>query len=408
MIAKGLHDRFIAIKSNPYTNENEHGLLNELDGLFCPDKKTFVYLSASRILGVAIARDLDPDMRTIAHYVSIMFGQTSFPHDTYLKKIYISMFGNIHLVNEQMDKPIKVTAPLLTYNQVGPQNCIVSPLLAMLSGLAAGYSELNRGGFDFIEDLGSYLLVSEDYTWDNSVILPKAVSAINLITRTGSFNATTCSLVGRAYHAFFYGSLESIDIIRHPVFLFIIDHMVKMMGESHRNYIIPPTSIYRKILDNSTVRGSQLKRPMLLNFALEALGPEPDSPDSEKKDTPSEEETVEEPKMDPETDPSTEDGGFDPSVPPPAEPTGEESTAKDTIELISFDKTGEGVEEDLYRTAVVVLNTQFKNNESIAVPSEVKASLDQWVNGYLYRSAISATKDRIKNLGLQKYFKTFN
>jgi len=414
LIAKGLTARFNAILTDPYTNENEKGLLEELNGLFCPEDRTYLNLSANRILGVAIGRQLDQSMVTIAHYVSVMYGQNSFPNDTLLNKLYISLFGNIHLVKENMDQKIKVTEPLVKYGQTVDKCGTVSPMFAMLSSLTSGYASLKYGAANFIEDIGSYLFLSESNIWDNSITLPKAVSAANITLKTGIDEAPTYSLVGNFYHSFLYGSLDNIDIIRHPIFLFILDHMVKMMGESHRNYIIPPTSIYRKILNTATLRsGSTTKRPILLSYALEALGPDSESTETsdDKKDSsasPEGDEDIPSEEEDPKTDPSTEDGGYDPGAPPPAEPSVVPRMAKDTIELISFDKTGEGVEEDLYRTAVVVLNDRIKEDDSIEVSADIKDSLNQWVNGYLYRSAISATKDRIKALKLEKYLKTFN
>lgn len=412
LIAKGLHDRYMAIKSNPYTNENEKSLLDELNGLFCPEDRTYINLSASRLFGVALARQLDADMVTIARYVSVMYGQHSFPNDTYLNKLYISLFGNIHLVNEKYEDKIKVTEPIIKYGQVINKGCAVSPMFAMLSSMVSGYSELNNGGQVFIGDLSGYLFLSKSDIWESSVPLPKAVSAANVAIKTGVDGSSTFSLVGNFYHSFLYGSLSDIDIIRHSVFLFILHHMVKMMGESHHNYIIPPTSIYRKIINNSTISGGfNAKRSVLLSYALEALEPNPKSPDSEEKDSSAsskEDEDIPSDEDDPETDPSTEDGGYDPGTPPPAVPTAVPRMAKDTIELISFDKTGEGVEEDLYRTAVVVLNNRIKEDDSVEVSADIKDSLNQWVNGYLYRSAISATKDRIKALKLEKYLKTFN
>jgi hypothetical protein len=78
---------------------------------------------------------------------------------------------------------------------------------------------------------------------------------------------------------------------------------------------------------------------------------------------------------------------------------------EDTIGLISFDKTGEGVNEDLYRMAVVALNDRFKSDDSISIAADVKDALNFWVNGYLYRTAIAATKERIVSLKLQSFLK---
>jgi hypothetical protein len=191
--------------------------------------------------------------------------------------------------------------------------------------------------------------------------------------------------------------------------------MVKMMGEVHLSCIVPPTSIYQKILTSSVIRRREHKRSVLLNYALEALDSDTETSGDEKDSSmdsevdPSEDTTDDiSSKKKVQTDPSVEDGGNDPTLPDPAVPAVSPGMTEDTIELISFNKTGEGLEEDLYRSAVVVLNDKLKSDDEIAIDAEVKDALDHWVNGYLYRAAISVTKERIKRFGLQKYLKKFN
>lgn len=408
LISEGLKARHAALRTDPYLNERERMVLDQIDGLFEYRSVGFNPLSGKSFLAIAISRGLDPDMVTIAHYASVMYGQFDFPNDTYLNKLYISIFGNIHLVNpDRGDAKIKVTAPKVRFNEVIPKRGVVSPFWAFMSSLTDGYAEMERGGQLFMEDLANYSLLAEKSLWDSAIPLPRVCGAANVAFKTGVDEAPSYSLVAQFYHNFLYGSVFNIDIIRHGVFRFILDHMVKTMGESHPTLIVPPTSIYQKIIDSRTIRTVESKRSILLNYALEALDAEldPEASDSEKKTSSKKDDNPEEDippvEEDPETDPSTEDGGFDPGTPPPTVP----SMDKDTIELIPRDKTGEGLDEDLYRSAVVVLNDRLKSDDSIVISADVKDELDQWVNGYLYRAAISVTKDRIKNLGLQKYLK---
>ena len=76
---------------------------------------------------------------------------------------------------------------------------------------------------------------------------------------------------------------------------------------------------------------------------------------------------------------------------------------EDSIGQISFDKTGEGLPEDLYRQSIVALNLRLKNDDSVSVSADAKNTLNQWVNGMIYRAAVSATKNLIASLGLQSF-----
>lgn len=411
MIGKGLHDRYVALRAHPYLNDKERKVLDKLDGLFSGDKSYFD-LSGKDILGIAISRQLPEDMITIAQYVSRMYGQLDFPNDTMLPKLYISIFGNIHLAKHDYAN-IKVSVPVVRYGQVINEACRVSALYAFLSSLIEGYAALENGAQNFLEDIGSYQLAAEPVSYGNTAIaLPRVINAYNVALSTGAYDTEPFSLVSKAYHNFLYGTTTtgSIDIIRHQVFKVILDHMVKMMGEVHLSRIVPPTSIYQKILRSSVIRRCEPKRSVLLNYALEALDSDTEASGDEKDSSVSSEETPEDTssKDKIETDPSVEDGGNDPTLPDPAVPAVRPGMAEDTIELISFNKTGEGLEEDLYRSAVVVLNDKLKNDDEITIDAEVKDALDHWVNGYLYRAAISVTKERIKRFGLQKYLKKFN
>ena len=78
---------------------------------------------------------------------------------------------------------------------------------------------------------------------------------------------------------------------------------------------------------------------------------------------------------------------------------------KNNIGIISFDRTGENVDDDLYRSAVVALNDRLRADDKITISADVRDALDYWVNGYLYLAAISSTKEQINTLGLQQFLK---
>lgn len=423
LLSRGLRDRFIALRAHYDLKDNERDLLADLDGIFADNAATYSYLSGKKILGVAITRELSQDMITVANYVAVTFGQRDFPSETMLPRLYLSMFGNIHLSKEDS---LKVSAPELIFGSRTKRGDKVTALWSFLSSQIDSLAEFYNPGSVVCEMLQTYSFLASTDEWDKVVTMPRASAALYLQSVMNgdkpSLGLNTISITSRFYQHFLYGKIGTIKIIRQPLFTYILNLMVKKKGkDTPLDHIFPYTTIYRRLMESSTIYGKEPRRSAILDYALEALDSDLESADSEK--TSSEDEIEEEittdevdtsenesddlviPEEDPTMDPSTEDGGFDPSMPPPAIPAAAPVMDEDTIDLISFDKTGEGVDEDLYRSAVIALNDRLKSDDSVPVSADVKEALNYWVNGFLYRTAITATKDQIASLGLQQYLK---
>lgn len=408
LIAKGLHQRFVALKASPDINDGELNILEDLDGIFLSTDQTYLSLSAKKLLWIAISRNLPDDYVTIAHYAAVTFGQKDFPSEAQLPRLYISIFGNIHLSREFS---FKITAPTLIYGSKTEDGFVVTALWSFLSSQLDAFAELECAGYEITEQLSLMSFLASTWRWDREVSIPRFASALIISALSGIESGRGGPIAGRFYQQFLYGNTGNIAITRQRLLAYILDVMVKKMGDSHLDRLFPSKSTFRKLMDSRTIYGREPRRSALLDYALEALDSDLEVGENEK-DTPSEAQPAGEVKDElphpsevPEMDPSTEVGGFDPSVPPPAVPQGTPTLDMDTIDLISFDKTGEGVDEDLYRSAVVALNDRLQNDDSVPVKAEVKDALDYWVNGFLYRTAITATKDQIASLGLQEYLK---
>jgi hypothetical protein len=224
------------------------------------------------------------------------------------------------------------------------------------------------------------------------------------------------------YKEFLYGSTETRSISRGSLLNVILNLMMEKMGESRLGHLFTSGSYYTKLSTVRSLTGKTRCRPAILRMALEALDPEllSEEDPADDSDTPPEapepdvpDDTAVDPTKDPTTaepvatdsDPQTDVGGFDPSTPFPAVPVSVVDQDKNTIDLISFDKSGEGVNEDLYRSAVVALNDRLRSDDSLSIKAEVREALTYWVNGFLYRTAISATQDQIAYLRLQHHLK---
>lgn len=412
LITTGLTQRFHALLNHSDLTESERNLLGDLNGLFSPEIKSYYKLSANQIHSVALARNFSTNDAVIAHYVAQTYGQVDFLSETELPRLYISLFGNIHLSSEDT---IKVTAPALLYASISEEHTRVTALWSFLSTLIDGLSEFEYPGNVLSDMFGSFLFITNTSDWQKNLTIPKVSASLYMEALLGGNVARSGSVPARFYQMFLYGHQGNIDISRRVLLNVLLDLMVKKVGNTHRSHMFPSGSIYRKLSDTSRIYGREPRRSFILDYALEALDETPSLKDdvAEPTDSLKDKESGDSsdtPLPDDEDEgttrlPSTESGGFDPSVSRPTSPLAELS-AEDTIGLISFDKTGEGVDEDLYRMAVVALNDRFKSDSSISVAADVKDALNFWVNGYLYRTAISATKEQIVSLKLQKFLKT--
>lgn len=410
MISQGLTQRFTALLNHRDLTSNERNLLGELNGIFTTESKSYYRLSARAVYAVALSRSFTPADTVIAHYVAQTFGQVDFLGDAVLPRIYISLFGNIHLSNGDA---IKVTAPTLIYGSMDSSGHRVTALFSFLSTLVDGLIEFDYPGNVLADMIGSYMFVTNNSDWQKNLPITRVATSLYMEALTSVSLFNNRSIPARFYQVFLYGHQGNIDISRIDLFNVILDLMVKKMGNTRRDHLFPSGSIYHKLSGITRIYGREPRRSYLLDYALEALDDNPNS--DEEVDEPSDKsenkkkaisKTPDSPelKQDVERLPSVDDGGFDPSVSRPPNPH-QELGDEDTIDLISFDKTGEGVDEDLYRMAVVALNDRLKTDNSINVAADIKDALNFWVNGYLYRTAIAATKEQISSLGLQSYLK---
>lgn len=422
LLQNGLKDRVKAILNHSDLNEAEKSFMRKIDGLFS-NQNTYSQLEGRQFFQISVSRNFHPDMQVVAKYAGAMFGQKEFLGRQELPRLYLSKFGNIHLSESEKDI---LSAPSLIYGSkfaTQSSQTKVTALWSLVSAVADGY--LEHPYFNPITyltgNLDNYALMSKRCFWKDQITIPRYVGGLRVMDELKLTKSPTDPLCGKFIQEFLYGRSGNIKLVNHCLFKYIVNDMVNKMSEDARQEHAMSTSIFRRVADSSTLHGRLIgKRSDVLEYALEALDPDLES---DKKDTAPQKDTDSDPESDEgeseddsdtdltsttDQDPATDPTGFDPSTPPPAAPAGTPAMEEDTIGLISFNKTGEGIDEDLYRDAVVALNDRLQGDDTIPVSADVKAALDQWVNCYLYRAAITATKDQITSLGLQKYLKEVN
>ncbi len=398
LISKGLQNRFSALKNHPDLSNAEKDLLDYLDGIFTNDSNLFVRLSAKALFSVAVTRSFNDDMTVIAQYVARTFGQWDYPEPCSVPSIYLSVFGNIHL---SRGKTIILENPTLHYGRTSADGQTVTALWALLSTQISSFMSnphVSYPGDELGETLSGLGFLTEYNEFSKEIPMPTYASALYSERLMGLDNSNSISLSASFYRNFLYGRIDETLISRKVYLDTILDLMMEKMSFTH---LFAPNSFYRKLSTTSKLTSKIPKKPVILQFALEKL----DAEQMNEDDILNEENTSQE---DSAEDPQTEDGGYDPSTPSPAVPFGTSDMDKNTIGLISFDKSGEGVDEDLYRAAVVALNDRLRSDDTLTITAEVKDALDYWVNGFLYRTAITATKDQISVLNLQQYLKNIS
>lgn len=400
MISTGLAQRFNVLLNHRDLTPKEKNLLGDLNGLFVPAIKSYYNLSAKDIYSVAVSRNFSKDDLVIAHYVAQTFGQTDFLSEASLPRLYLSLFGNIHLSKEDM---VTVSKPSLLFaSMLEKEKIRVTALWSLLSTMTDGLTEFDYPGNVVVDMLSTFMFITNNFDSQKNLTVPQVAVSLYMETMLGGRVGYRGSMSSRFYQVFLYKHQGDIDISRKALLNVLLDLMVKKMGDTCRDHMFPSGSIYRKLVDMRRVYGREPRRSYILDYALEALDDTPLEDNGEEDIPPTSPPT--EKLEDTKPVPSTEPGGFDPSVSHPSSPL-EELDTEDTIDLISFDKSGEGVNEDLYRMAVVALNDRLKSDSSISVAADVKDALNFWVNGYMYRAAISATKEKIVSLKLQSFLK---
>ena len=405
-IARGLKDRIGALYNHPDLNDQEIITLRRIDSLFNDRDKPFVYLKGSEFTNIGIRRDFDNDMQIVAHYAARMFGQSDFPQSKKVPKIYISIFGNIHLSEDFF---ITLNDPKLIYGTRYDGGEKVTALWALISSAIDSIVEDGSPGYylgDWLASL-SFFISGYRFDWNKDISVPRWASALSLSGSTESKGYVTTPIITTAYNEFMYGTIfdniGSINILRFCFLRYIVDLMMEQIDVNDRQHLFPEHSCFRRLLFNETIKINKTKTPSILTYALEALDGEDESnKDKEPEDTPPDD-APDKDASDTSTPANEEDDVTSPSDADPDQP----APAKEvnTIGLISFDKTAEGIDEDLYRQAVVALNDRIQKHDDIVISTETKAALKYWVNGLLYRTAISCTKEQIEILGLQQYLK---
>lgn len=388
--------------------EQDKALLDDLGGLFSFERKHLVGLTGKAFVSLSARYDFDEDFVTVAHYLGIMYGQRDFVAPKNIPLIYVSAFGNIHLSRNTRVSPVPGT---MIYGSIVRDN-IVTPLWALVASLIDCYVAYPAPGDALTYHLANLTLLRSlpgDRRYAPSRTIPSIASGWYVFSIRASGSGRS-RMIERANAEFLFGDNLGGRPLRVDVFSSII-HLMKekagFAGKSDRTLFSEGVSL-DDIVSKEGYRDSGSVRKNLLSFALESLGMEADA----KVET-SDEKTagldIGSPDDDDDDVPKDDvDGGAtnSPATPPPAVPAQPVIAEKNNIGLISFDRTGEGSDDDMYRSAVVALNDRVQSDESDAISSEVKEALKQWVNGYLYRTAISETKKQMKALGLQVFFKS--
>ena len=425
IIAEGIRTRVMALLAHLDVNEQERKVLGYINTLFNGSNRGYGLLRGTDFRNIALLRNFDPDMAAVAHYVGVGYGQSDFGESAVLPRLYISVFGNIHLSVE--DKLI-VSDSKLIYGSNSPDGDRVTFLWSFLSAQLETLGEACAPG-DLLGDMLTTLCMITPQTGSVSAIgVPKFATSLHvsrmLLGKTGSI--VGLPMATSAYKELLYGTLYSSDgtlrIVGAGLFRCIIDLMMKEYNTQDETLLFNVGSEYRKLFTEDKLYIGGYIPSEYLEYALEALDSDvdeeeadkdgtnqddPNSDDSEvdgptSKSKKSDDDTA---SSDVEEDPETSDNGYDPSVAAPAVPNDGPAMTKNNIGIISFDRTGENVDDDLYRSAVVALNDRLRADDKITISADVRDALDYWVNGYLYLAAISSTKEQINTLGLQQFLK---
>lgn len=397
LISDGLKKRFDALYHHRDLSHREQDLLATLDAIFSNNRAWYSALKGKDLLSVAHNRNFSEDMIAVAHYVAVAFGQYDHAPSVDLPKLYISVFGNIHLSKTET---VTLDQPQLIYGSTIEDGSDVTTLWAIVSAMVGTLSQTTDGpmpGNMLGETLASFAFMSEHSEFEKSIPIPTFAQALYVQRLMGLDEYNPVSLSASFYNDFLFGTTDSLKVSRQTLLLMVLDLMMKKTGDARRDHLFPANSFYRKLATTKTISSTNPKRPAIFQFALEALAPE-ETDDTNSEDTSSSDEDVTE-------DPQDEDGGYDPSNPLPSALAVTPVMDKDTIDLVSFDKTGEGVNEYLYRQAVVALNDRLRSDDTLPISAETREALDAWVDGWIFRTAISATVDQIAALNLQSYLK---
>ena len=434
LLSKGLKERYDAILRHPDLTSQERTLFELFDDVF---GRTGGYLmvTGEQIYNTALRRGVEGSMLTVAYYTAMAFGHKSFPKETTLPALYLSMFGNIHLSEECS---YSVTSPVLEFGKK-EKSLTITPFWALMSSICDSFTTSDSGwnyaGTGLADAMSNYSFIS-DPSYQKNLCFPHLANVFSLEKRMGITDRHSPSLGVKMFKAYMFG--DSIDrfsrvgSLRKPLFLYILDHMKKKTTDVDNASMFAPSCPYARLIgdtDNNPCSSSFDPIPLVLDYALESLSALDDidksADDSEDKDTEGKTGKTDKPTVNPKSDsdsmgnkgnsdedpdnddPADDTNGFDPGATTPSEPASATGLNENTIGPISFDKTGEGVAEVIYRQMVVALNDRLQcdDDDDLVVDRKTRENLDYWVNGFLFKTAISDTKAYISVLGLQKYLK---
>ena len=418
MVGSGLNQRYKALKERSDLRDAERALLGKLENILNHDRAWYQALTGKELFSVAVMRQFSEPFLQIAKYVAVAFGQSDFIKDQTAPRLYLSVFGNIHLSYQDQ---VTLTAPCLTYGS-DVKGCRVGVLGSLFSAQIPTLVQADYPGDLFFDMVLGFNLLRSFTMAGCGVSFPQLVSSAynkKQLEGEGHFKSPIISLF---YDNFLYGSISEKQLFYMPIIINILDLIEETLHTRNRSLLFCPTSPYSNLVFRDRIESREDKRPALFEYALETL----DSQETKTKSPPADDESDEtsSPLKPPtkkapqdssskedlatqteDTDPQFDDGGYDASTPTPVVPGGPPSQNKDNMSLFSADKTGEGVNEDLYRDAIVALNDRLRNNDMSLVDSDTKEALDYWVNQNLYRLSIAETKKQMDLMGLQKYLK---
>jgi hypothetical protein len=384
---------------HPALSPHERCVLTALDFVLTEDTDRIHQITSRALLSIAQGRNFSDDFKIITRYLGVMIGQDDGVKPMSVPRLYLSVFGNIHLSKQDT---VLLTAPSLRYNQIVSSTTRVTALFSLLSGLIDNFVQADQPGEDVCEWLASFNFLSTDCDYSPCIPVPAYAVSLSLRQRMGLNTVAPGDIMASFYAQFLYKSLDTKEVTRSTILNYVLDVMIEKIGVSSRSALFNPTSYSRKLVGKPFLQISKTPEADHLTHAMEALGD--DDLEDDVDDVPSDPETessdddLSSPEDSAETQPKPET--LAESV------SGEEQNiSQNTIGLVAFATADEGADADLYRRAVIALNNRIQSDETFPITADVRIALNHWVNGYLYRTALEATKSQLSTWGLQTYLK---
>ncbi len=408
VIFKNLKFRILRLKNHRDVNDFERTLIDKLDNIFSPPKNVVIpIISAKDIISVAVMREFDEGALVVCKYLSRMFGQYEFGDDVTVPFIEMSKFGDIYIPKFR-PSDFRLGVPSLKYNQLTKTKDEVTGLWSLVSSIdvfSMPYGD-NKGNF-IVDFLANLSFISRIPNGSGQISLPRYFSAIYFGNRFFGENnegfITDCYRKLVFSDMYYSSSDKFIEIIRQPLLLYILDLMMDKLSIRSMTELF--SDIYRpSIYLKSTLKIKTVPMPEVLKYAIESLdgdGSSTDTSDNIDSSSQKEEGSDETQNEDDDKNLSTnsDSGGENPED----DSVDDTANTVNTIGIISFDKEGEGINENLLRLAIVSLNERIQNQGDLDISPDNKSILQYWVNGFLYRTSIKTTIMLLKKLEIFKY-----